>query len=136
VMHIDPNATGLEPNPHVYISTPISAGAWSVDDTLEVDYIYIPITRDHDQPIGSHFGNMDGVTIINVRPDGVVEISITAENRFKTSLYTIPFSFMVNTPQDVDWAPEIGQVGPVTLLIAVEMVWFRTPINFTYNQGL
>jgi hypothetical protein len=137
VMHIDPNATGLEPNPHVYISTPIAGGAWTVDDTLEVDYIYIPITRDHDQPIGTRFGNRDGITDITILPDGSIQVAVSAEELFKTSLYTIPFSFMDNTPvaEGVEWAPEIGAVGPVTLLVAAEMLWFRTPIGFTYNQG-
>lgn len=137
-MYVNPNSSGtLTPDPEIYVSTPAYAGAWVNDDVLEVDFHYIPISVDHDQPVGERFARMDGVTDITIHPDGSIEIHITAKSRFKTSLYTFPLSFMDNTPveEGVPWAPEIGPVGPVTFLIAVEMLWFKQSVDFTFEQG-
>lgn len=137
-MYVDPNSSGtLVPDPEIYVSTPAYAGAWEDDDVLEVDFHYIPISVDHDQPVGERFARMDGVTNIDVFPDGRIEIRIVAQNRFKTSLYTFPLSFMDNTPveEGINWAPELGPIGPVTLMIAVEMLWFKQSVDFTYQQG-
>jgi hypothetical protein len=134
VQYIDANVEDGIPNPRVYVSIPSHAGAWENSDVLQCDYRYIPIAIDHDQPTGERFARMDGITDINIFEDGRIEINITGFNRFKTSLYTFPFSFIINDPEDVLWAPELGRVGPVSLLIATEFLWFRQNVDFAFQQ--
>lgn len=124
----------IDSQSNVWVSIPAASGPWENSDVLECDYRYIPISIDHDQPTGERFARMDGVTDIEVFPDGRVEVSVSGVNIFKTSLYTFPLSFLINDPMPVNWAPELGSVGPVSLLIATELLWFKQDVDFSFNQ--
>jgi hypothetical protein len=134
-MYTEAHESGGIPDPRIYVSTPANAGTWVDDDLLQVDFIYIPISEDHDQPTAERFARMDGIIEINII-GGETQIRVRGVNRFKTSLYTFPLSFIDNTPQMISWAPEAGPVGPVTLLLATDFLWIKQPVDFEFDRGL
>ena len=56
----------LLPKWRIFASIPIEAGPWTTEDVLEVDYRFIPLSGDHDEPIALNFIKYDGTFEIEI----------------------------------------------------------------------
>ena len=113
----------------LYVSTHVSAGAWTTEDVLRVDYTYIPTSINHDKPVATQYTRMEGIIDFDFETG---EFSFVGETRFRSSLIAFPFSFMKTTPVDV---PLYGLANPVAVVVANQMLFFNSPREIVFNQG-
>ncbi len=104
----------------IIVSTPESQGRWQDDDTLEVDYTYIPVSHNHNRPVAVVFQKQEGSFV----GDEFGGFRITLQARFRSALFTFPFSFMDTTPVDI---PFLGPKNPIAVVIANEILFFNQP---------
>jgi hypothetical protein len=127
-LELEYGTNGL-PDPNgwrIVVSTPASAGAWQPTDTLEVDYMYVPIQPSNDQPIGVNYIRLQ--TVFNYdRFTGGYEIG--SFHRFRSGFFTFPVSFMSNDPIP---GTDIGKVAE---FIAYEAQWFNSARVSRFNLG-
>ncbi|MCC6475770.1 hypothetical protein IT157_01835 [bacterium] len=129
------NVANLEDNPinpiwRIYASIPFSAGVWTDEDVLEVDYYYIPLSDDHDEPIGVHFVKYEGT--IEIEQDGsFFRTRVTAGPRYRTALFTFPLSYLKN---DTFVHPLLGPVPRLTMMLANELVFFQQNLNVNFEN--
>jgi hypothetical protein len=97
----------VDDNSAFWVSTPAWAGAWqNVEDTLEVDFTYVPITENHLKPVATVFERM--------------QETINYENQtwhgrvlFRTSLVSFPLYFIKNDVPTGEW----GRLPVVEFLV-------------------
>jgi hypothetical protein len=89
---------------------------WTDCDILEVDYTYVPTSMNHDRPVGARFSRIEGVLDIDPRTG---EFEFRGETRYRTSIFTFPFSF-------IDTTETVQGYNPVAGLIASQMLFFNS----------
>jgi hypothetical protein len=109
----------------IVVSTPAGAGAWEESDTLMVDYTYIPISENHDQPIATNFA---GTSYIQTFDFNANSYRITWDVLFRTSLFTFPFSF-------IDTTRDVNGINPVAQVLAYQIVTFNEPRHGEFRGG-
>ena len=123
------DGNGLPQTWQIVVSTPFEAGAWTSDDTLEVDYSYIPIAANHDKPVATQYLRMEGTVEIDFQTGEFTFIGYTL---FRSSIFAFPFAFMDTTHVDV---PVMGSVNPVTAVLANQLLYFNSPREIIFEQG-
>jgi hypothetical protein len=131
LVNIDNMSTNvLSPVWRIFASIPVSHGMWTDEDTLEVDYNYIPLSDDHDEPIGVHFVKYEG-TILIEQDGSFFRTRVTAVPRYRTALFTFPLSYLKN---DTYVHPFLGPVPRITMMLANELVFFNQNLNVYFEN--
>ncbi len=113
---------GASENPwRIVVSTPEQYGRWLTEDTLEVDYSFVPISHNHNKPVAVLFQRQQGS--FSEEDDGRFRVELVV--RYRTALFTFPFSFMDTTPVPIQG---FGLRNPVAVVIANQILYFNQPI--------
>lgn len=108
-------------NSAFYVSTPTEFGTWQDEDTLEVDFTYIPITRNHLKPTATRFDHYQ----LEYDFEGG-EFNWTGLILFRTSFVGFPLYFIKNDEP----FPETGLL-PVVHFLAAQFEWFYSRRTFS-----
>ncbi len=104
------------------VSTPAAAGAWVDDDTLEVDFTYIPISNNHLKPVATQY--------VNFQEELDYERYLwTGHVRYRTSLVCFPLYFIKND--------ELTSMGwrPIVHFLVLQFAFFYDQRTYTYYWG-
>jgi hypothetical protein len=113
----------IDNNSAFWASTPVGAGAWQNEDTLEVDFTYIPITENHLKPVATVFQRMQE------RID-YEHYTWTGDVLFRTSLCSFPLYFIKN-----DTASQESGMLPVVEFLVRQFAFFYAQRHLTYDWG-
>ncbi|MBU1936723.1 hypothetical protein KKG05_04935, partial [bacterium] len=109
------------------VSTPAAAGAWGYDDTLEVDFTYIPISSNHLKPVSTRYQNYQETLDYE-------RYLWTGTVRYRTSLTSFPLYFIKN--DELVSLPGISApVHPVVAFLLIQFGFFYAPRVDTYYWG-
>ncbi|MBI5058175.1 hypothetical protein HZB60_00155 [candidate division KSB1 bacterium] len=109
----------------IVCSTPEQAGAWLTSDSLQVDYVFSPISVNHNKPVACHFQKHEVVQTRDPRNPNAFLFQLAV--LYRTSLFTFPFSFLDTTEQEI--LPQFGPMNPVAYMVANEIINFNLPRN-------
>ncbi|MCB9367346.1 MAG: hypothetical protein H6506_01530 [Calditrichaeota bacterium] len=125
------SANQFLPRWRIFASIPASAGEWENSDVLEVSYVFIPLSSEHDEPVATNFVKYSGNIEIEITENGFIT-RIQATPRFRTSLFCFPLVYMKNQPFQ---HPLLGEVPSVSMLIANQILYFNQnlDVNFNFN---
>jgi len=114
----------IDNNSAFWASTPADSGAWLREDTLEVDFTYIPITQNHLKPVATVYQKTQ--EIMNYQ-----NYTGTGHVLFRTSLTSFPLYFIKNDIRDT----EIGPMPVVVEFLVRQFAFFYERRNYTYYWG-
>ncbi len=103
-------------------STPAAAGAWGYDDTLEVDFTYIPISNNHLKPVSTRYENFQETLDYE-------RYLWTGHVRYRTSLTSFPLYFIKN-----DELTSLN-IPPVVHFLLIQFAYFYQQRTQTYYWG-
>jgi len=117
--------------PIIVVSTPADAGAWNDTlDVLEVDYLYIPVSTSHNQPVANVYARIQGQVEIDFNTGRYL---FTGVMRFRSILFTFPLSFMNNDPIPIPFIG--GEATAGSQVIAWCMIAANEPRTLYYGGG-
>ncbi len=119
----------LAPKWRIFASVNVNDGTWLTSDTLEVTYRFIPLSADHDEPIGINFVKYAGTIEIEINGNSV-RTRVNASPVFRSSMITFPLAFMKN---ETYAHPYLGDKPAVSLLIADQLVFFNQNLDVHFE---
>jgi hypothetical protein len=116
----------------IVVSTPREAGIWTSQDSLQVDYTYVPIDPSHDQPVASDYSRFQAVLSIDYVTG---RIRYIAESRFRTAVFCFPLSFVRNdtTVGVSDFTLADLSAKPGAWVVAYQALFFNAPKSVFYE---
>lgn len=115
----------VDNNSAFWVSTPAWAGAWqNEEDTLEVDFTYVPITQNHLKPVATVYEKMQ---------ETIDYENYTWEGRvlFRTGLTSFPLYFILNDIHETEICP----MPIVVEFLVRQFTFFYQRRNYTYDWG-
>ncbi|MCB1060739.1 MAG: hypothetical protein KDB65_10930 [Calditrichaeota bacterium] len=120
----------LDPEWRIFASIPIESGPWLSSDVLEVTYRFIPLSSDHDEPIGLDFVKYAGTIDVEIN-GSEIRTRVQARPVFRSCYFTFPFAYMKNDMYELH--PFLPPVPAVSLLIANQLVFFNQDLDVNFN---
>jgi hypothetical protein len=119
----------LQPRWRIFASIDVRQGQWTSEDVLEVSYNFIPLSADHDEPVGLNFVKYQGTIDIEINGNQV-RTRIHATPIFRSCYFAFPLAYMKN---DMYNHPILGDVPAVSLLLANQMLFFNQNLDFNLD---